>query len=61
MSSITLRHYPLTLSWIANRRDQQITKAVRQVKVRTSRRRMRQALRSFIANMELRRKPDCLY
>ncbi|HBK35093.1 MAG: hypothetical protein UU08_C0001G0033 [Candidatus Uhrbacteria bacterium GW2011_GWE2_40_58] len=60
MSTLTLRHYPLTLSWIANRRDQQIDKAIRRVKIRTSRRHFRQQIRGFLSTIEIRRKPDCL-
>jgi|GEM_PF-1946251 len=49
MTTLTLRHYPLTLSWIANRRDQQIERAIRRVRVRASRRRVKQVLRMAIA------------
>jgi len=56
MSTLTLRHYPLTLSWSARQKDEQaderLEKAIRRVCVRINRRKIKQALRSLVAKME---------
>ena len=49
MSTLTLRYHATALSFIPHRRDREVSKAVRQLRVRISRRRFKQALRSAIS------------
>jgi len=48
MSTTTLRHYFHTLSYLPRRRDEQMVKGLRLLKIRTSRRRLKQSFRHLI-------------
>lgn len=48
MSTTTLRHHLNTLAFLPRQKDKQLEKGLRALKIRTSRRRLKQALRQLI-------------
>ncbi|KKU34229.1 MAG: hypothetical protein UX57_C0001G0025 [Candidatus Uhrbacteria bacterium GW2011_GWE2_46_68] len=53
MSTLSLRYYPLTLSWSARQKeDASLDKAIRRVCIRMSRRKVKRVLRSLAARLE---------
>ncbi len=53
MSTLSLRYYPLTLSWSARqKKDASLDKAIRRMCIRVNRRKVKRALRSLAARFE---------
>ncbi|MDG1949619.1 MAG: hypothetical protein P8J32_02210 [bacterium] len=49
MSSATLRHHNVTLSFLPYKKDQRISRQLRTLKLRTSRRRTKQLIRNTMS------------
>ena len=52
MSTTTLRYSDLTVSFVPFRRERELGRTVRHLRVRVSRRRFRQAARELISHMK---------
>jgi len=53
MSTATLRHHFNTFAFLPRQRDQRIVKSLRALKIRTSRRKIRQTIRQMIDHRSL--------
>jgi hypothetical protein len=51
MSSASLRYTAITLSFLPYKRDHRVTKSLRSLRLRASRRRAKQALRQILSRM----------
>lgn len=51
MSTATLRYHAITLSFLPGRREERVLKSLRTLRLRTSRRRAKQAVRFILSRM----------
>lgn len=51
MSTTTLRYHAITLSFLPSRREERVLKSLRTLRLRTSRRRAKQAVRYVLSRM----------
>ena len=52
MSTATLRYHTITLSFLPYRRDQKLSKGLRALRVRASRRRAKRAVRQMLTRVK---------